>query len=396
VIAPRRRRIVLGCGCLALGALAPGAAASGAWHPPARFARPDEASEEGGLWGMFDREEARLRRSAFLVRDKALNDYVTGLACRLAGEHCADLRVYLVRTPHFNASMAPNGMMQVWSGLLLRAANEAQLAAVLGHEIGHFLARHSLERLRDVKSRAAFANFLAIFFAAARAGNVGQFAQLGVLASLFAFTREQEREADRIGLELMTRNGYAPGEAGAIWSQLLEEIKGDAVTYEEYASRSVLFATHPPIEERQQMLSDTAREIGRAEATRVGADSYRAALARHRTEFFGDELRRRRYGETLVLLERMRKAAADDGELEFYRGEVFRMRGEKDDLDQALSAYRHAEALRGAPPELFRSEGLVLRQLNQETESRIAFRRYLELKPAAEDAELIRTYLPRD
>jgi predicted Zn-dependent protease len=390
-----RRGFLAGCGCCALGALT-GSAFGAPWIPPGRFARPDEASDEGGLWALMDREETKLKRSAFLVRDKALNEYVSGIACRLAGDHCPDMRVYLVRTPLFNATMAPNGMMQVWSGLLLRVANEAQLAAVLGHEIGHYLSRHTLDRLRDVKSRAAFGQFLGIAFAAARLGTVGSLAQMGVLAGLFSYGRDQEREADRIGLDLMTRAGYDPAEASMVWSQLLEEIMGDAVSQEEYAERSVLFASHPPIEERQKVLAETARELARPEATNHGAEKYRMALAPFRTLFFEDELRRRKYGETLVLLARMQKTFATDGALEFYRGEVHRMRNEKDDLGQALSAYRQAASMAGAPPELYRSEGLVLRQLNQDAEAADAFRRYLRLKPSAEDAELVRTYVTKE
>jgi len=386
---------MLGCGCCALSAMA-GGALGAPWNSPARFTRPTEASEEGGLWAIMEREEARLRRSAFLVRDRSLNDYVSGIACRLAGDHCPDMRVYLVRTPLFNASMAPNGMMQVWSGLLLRTANEAQLAAVLGHEIGHYLSRHTLERLRDVKSRAAFGQFLGIVFAAARVGGIGSLAQMGVLAGLFSYGREQEREADQIGLDLMTRAGYAPAEASTVWTQLLDEIKGDAVSKEDYASRSVLFASHPPLEERQQVLADAAKELARPEATHLGTEPYRAALAPFRSLFFEDELRRRKYGETLVLLARMQKTPGADGELEFYRGEVHRMRNEKDDLDQALRAYRQAQSMQGAPPELYRSEGFVLRQLKQEAQAGNAFRRYLELKPAAEDAELIQTYASKE
>lgn len=79
---------------------------------------------------MMDREESRLRRSPFRLRDATLETYLSELACKLAGEHCPDMRVYPLRAPYFNASMAPNGMMQVWSGLLLRVENEAQLAAV--------------------------------------------------------------------------------------------------------------------------------------------------------------------------------------------------------------------------------------------------------------------------
>ena len=71
-----------------------------------------------------------------------------------------------------------------------RVDNEAQLAAVIGHEIGHYLERHSLERLRDMKSRAAFGQFIGMF------GAVGALAQLGVLAGAFAFSREHETRAE--------------------------------------------------------------------------------------------------------------------------------------------------------------------------------------------------------
>ena len=128
--------------CVGIGALLPGLPALAQDNaavspvPAERFARPALETDEGGLWGMMDREETRLRRSPFVVRDAELNKYLQDLVCRLGGDHCPDIRVHVVRTPLFNATMAPNGMMQVWTGLLLRAENEAQLAAILGHEIG--------------------------------------------------------------------------------------------------------------------------------------------------------------------------------------------------------------------------------------------------------------------
>ena len=157
------------------------------------------------MWALMDREERNLRKSPLLIRDAALKDYVQGIACRLGGEHCPDIRVYLMRTPHFNASMAPNGMLQIWSGLLLRMENEAQLAAVLGHEIAHFLMRHSLQRLRDIKDKAAAGQVLGLF------GLVGALGQLAVYASAFAYQRDHENEADRIGSILMHKAGYDVG-----------------------------------------------------------------------------------------------------------------------------------------------------------------------------------------
>jgi predicted Zn-dependent protease len=360
----RRRAFLLGC-CVALPC----------------FARPDAASEEGGLWAFMDREEQRLKRSPFLIRDRALNDYVKGIACRLAGEHCADLRIYLLRTPVFNATMAPNGMMQIWSGLLLRMSNEAQLAAIIGHEIGHYLARHSLERLRDAKNRSAFGQLLSIALspAAVLGGAMSSLAQLAIETGAYAYGREHEREADRIGLELMTGAGYAPIEAAHVWSQLLEEVREE---------KSLLFATHPAAAERRQYLEQAANAFGER-----GAHAYQAALAPHRTMFLHDEILRRRFDETMVLLERMLRAAPGDGEVQFFKGETYRVRAEPGDFESALAAYRAARHLEGAPPELYRSMGLVLRRLGQANEASRAFRRYLELRPSAVDAELVRSYL---
>ena len=194
-------------------------AGNASFSMPARFIRPELETDEGGLWAMMDREEKKLRRSPFAIRDDRLTAYLQDMVCRLGGEHCADVRVHVVRTPLFNASMAPNGMLQVWSGLLLRVENEAQLAAVIGHEIGHYLERHSLSRLRDSRNRAAFGQLLGLF------GAVGALAQLGFLAGAFAYSREHEVQADRIGMQLMLRAGYQGSEAATVWHNLLGELK---------------------------------------------------------------------------------------------------------------------------------------------------------------------------
>jgi len=388
----RRRPFLLGCGCLALAAAAGVRADEYDYQAPPRFSRPDPSSDEGGLWAYMDRQEQQLKRSSFLIRDPALNKYVGGIACRLAGEHCPEMRVYLVRTPYFNASMAPNGMMQVWSGLLVRMQNEAQLAAVLGHEIGHYLQRHSVDRLRDAKSRSSFAQIVGIALGVAGGGNLGALAQVGILASGMAYGRDQEREADRIGIALMARSGYAPAEAGRVWGQLLEEYEGAKAAGEDVSTPNILFASHPPEEERREVLATAAKRDWPG-ATRAGTDEYRAALAPHRMGFLYDEVRRRRFGESLVLFDRLLKSSPRDGQVQFFKGEAYRLRGREGDTKLALDAYRAALEMDNTPPEVHRSLGTVLRQAGDDAEATRAFKRYLELKPDAEDAELIRSYL---
>ncbi|MCM2356224.1 MAG: M48 family metalloprotease, partial [Arenimonas sp.] len=111
-------------------------ASAGAGLPPA--APPGQAAERGSvedeLRYAMDRAERDLREHPMRVRDDALEAYVRGVACRVAGDYCGELRVYVIEQPWFNASMAPNGMMVVWTGALLRCRDEAELAVVLGHE----------------------------------------------------------------------------------------------------------------------------------------------------------------------------------------------------------------------------------------------------------------------
>lgn len=352
------------------------------WKEPPRMARPDIASDEGGLWALMDREETKLRRSPFAIRDAEFSAYVQEIACRLAGDHCPDVRVHLVRNRYFNANMAPNGMMQVWSGLMLRVDNEAQLAAVLGHEIGHYLQRHSIARLRDAKARTAFAQFLGMF------GVAGLVGQIGMLAGSFAFSREHEREADRIGLMLMSRAGYDPREAAKIWDNLLLELKagpdGDPT------KKSPLFATHPAIDERTETLTRLAAELP---AGVTNEETWQTRTAPYRREWLNEEVKRGQADESLALLARLIRHSPKQPDYLWARGDIYRLRGEPADVEAAIADYKAAAILGGEPPETHRGLGMVYRARGQTAEARASFARYLELAPQASDSLMIKNYL---
>jgi beta-barrel assembly-enhancing protease len=375
-----RRRAFLRAGCVCGAALLPALSRAQEWEFPPRFTRPDTASDEGGLWAIMDREETRLRRSPFNVRDPKLRSYVQDIACRLGGSHCPDIRVHLMRTPWFNASMAPNGMMQVWSGLMLRVDNEAQLAAVLGHEIGHYLARHSVERLRDAKSRSAFGQWLGFL------GPLGALGQVGVLAGMFAYSRDHEREADRIGAILMHKSGYDVSEAAKVWGNLLLE----TLVRPDGAQQSVLFATHPGVEERQSTLAELGKTYPGGEANEKTWQDMTAPFLR---EWLADEVRRGQHEESIALLTRALGRGLHQSEYLYARGEVYRLRAKDDDLDASIADFRAATAAGGEPPQTHRSLGLVYRARKELPEAKASFQRYLELDPQAPDAAMIKTYL---
>ncbi len=348
---------------------------------PPRFSRPPIDTDEGGLWAMMDREETRLRRSPFLVRDAALTRYLQDLTCALVADHCPDVRVHLVRTPLFNANMAPNGMMQIWTGLLLRVENEAQLIAVLGHEIGHYLERHTLERLRDAKNRAAFAQFLGLF------GAVGALGQLGMLAGAFSFSREQETRADRLGMRLMQRAGYDGRQAAVVWDNLLAELR--VTGGNDVGKRSPMMATHPPVESRRDELLALAGDRD----GRTGAQPLRDMLVPHRLGWLRDEIRRGQFEESLALLDRLVRASPVDAELFFARGEVYRLRNDKEDMNKSIDDLQSAIGMERPPAIAYRSLGLLRKQRGESAQARAAFDNYLVAMPDAADAGLIKHYV---
>jgi predicted Zn-dependent protease len=369
------------CALLALTAGRALAEVGADWSVPARFAAPDPASDEGGLWAMMAHEEQRIRRSQLLMRDRDLHDYLQSVACKLGGEHCPDVRIYPIRTPWFNASMAPNGMMQVWSGLLLRVDNEAQLAAVLGHEMGHYMQRHLLERLKDARSRSAFATLLMPF------GIGGLLGAYAVMASQFSFSRDQEREADAIGLILMRRAGYDPRQASVVWSNLMAEA---SVHPGASASKtSPLFATHPASAERRETLARLAGEAG-GETFQA---EYLERVAPLQRELLDDEIKRAEFDESIVLLDRLVKRSPERADLLYYRAEAHRLRAQGDDVNLALTDLTAAAALPQPPAEVERARGFIYQARGDKAAAREAFGRYLLAKPDAGDAPMIQSYV---
>jgi predicted Zn-dependent protease len=363
---------------LALGASGALHAQGGAFLAPGY--QPRDA-DETGLWRLMDRAEEQLKTSRFVVRDPGLNAYLHDIVCRLDQAHCADIRIYVVRTPQFNASMAPNGMMEIWTGLLLRCTDEAQLAAIIGHEMGHYLRRHSLALWRDARDKASFGSFLGLGLAVAGMGGVGDLANLALLASIYSYSRDNEREADAIGEQLMVKAGYAPLAAAEIWEQLIAEYAAGTAD----RSESVLFASHPTPEERLVTLRKTAEAANVTNGER-GAEHYRRGLAGVRATIVHDELALRQYGRSAQLFERLLAKAPDDGLLWYAKGEVYRLRAAPGDLERAADAYARALQAKDAPAETYRSMVLVALKRGDRAGAQAALENYLARVPAADDA----------
>jgi metalloendopeptidase OMA1, mitochondrial len=139
-----------------------------------------------------------------------------------------------INKPVVNAFCLPGGKIAVYTGLLQVVQSDAELAAVLGHEVAHALARHSAERLSDQRAATIGLTALTVGLAVlgARSGttSAGTSAAISVAAMaagagvnygiLMPMSRKQESEADHIGLVLMAMAGYDPHAAIALWERL--------------------------------------------------------------------------------------------------------------------------------------------------------------------------------
>lgn len=347
--------------------------------------RPVGGSDEDELWYAMERAEQELQRSPLLVRDPALNAYVRDVACKTAATHCKDLRVYVMDVPEFNASMAPNGTMLVWTGALLRMRNEAELAFVLGHETGHFTAQHSLRQWRRIKDTTAFLSIFQVLAFGGGAANIAMLGGLAGYATLFKFSRDMEREADQIGVAALMRDHYDPYAGVALWSRMLAEEKARP-----YQKRMVLFSTHPPSEERLADIRAAAEAAGVREGD-LGRDRFRAATRPFLERWLVNDLAQRRYASSILLIEGLLNddPGSDRALLTFHLGEVYRRRASSGDKTKAATYYAQAVALPDAPIAAWREHGYAMRDVGQTAAARKALERYLSLAPNAEDHAMV-------
>ena len=346
--------------------------------------RPALDTEEGGLWATVDRQEADVKVSPALVTDEALNTYVRKVVCELAGEYCASLRVYIVDDPGSNAMTAPNGMVIVWTGLLLRCQNEAELAFVLGHEITHYLKRHSLLNFqKKIDTTGSYAGLTA-------AGGIGQVFALMAAGTIASHSRDQEREADAGGFDLVVGKGYDPGQGAFFMANIAEEEDANA----NRTKSSAYLSSHPDMKERLAVLTKRADAIqARAHANIIGAEAYRAAIGPHRAAWLEEEFNRGDYGQSVAMIKQLLKAEPQSGELQYYLGEAYRRRNANGDAGNAMAAYEAAIAATDAPNAAHRGLGLVALKAGQKNVAREEFRKYLSLVPMASDPDTVEYYL---
>ncbi len=255
-----------------------------AWSLDTRL--PDLGNSAGSL--MTPKQERELgqafmrnvRRSQAVLDDPLLADYVQYLGQKLVNASAArgnSYTFFLIDNPQINAFAGPGGHIGIYTGLVLTTETESELAAVVAHEIAHVTQQH-LMRAWESTSRMSIPSaailLAAVALGAAVGGDAAAAAALGGQAAMIQqqinFTRANEKEADRVGIEILAESGFEPRAMPSFFDRMGKASRVYATKLPEF------LMTHPVTTSR------TADALGRAEQFpyRQTRDDLRYHLAR--------------------------------------------------------------------------------------------------------------------
>jgi predicted Zn-dependent protease len=214
----------------------------------------------------IDRQYAPYQFSADYGRsqDEKLNDYIDRTGKRVAAaSHRTNVpyNFHVVNATYVNAYAFPGGSIACTRGIMLSLENEAELAALLGHELGHVNARHTAQQMSKGMLTQAIVGGLA-----AAAGTQGaiygdfaaQLGQFGAGALLASYSRENERQADDLGMDYMVKSGYSSEGMVGLMDML------NSMGRHQPSAMELMFATHPMSQERYDTAVETAETKYRA------------------------------------------------------------------------------------------------------------------------------------
>lgn len=214
---------------------------------------------------------AQINRQLPLLNDGATNSYVNQIGQQLAA--IADPRgiryhFYVVNSDVVNAFALPGGYVYVNRGIIERADNLSEFAGVLAHEIGHVAERHSIEQLQRAQNANLGLNVLyGVLLGRAPSGVERAGIQVGGGAVFAGYTRDAEREADRVGVAYMVRAGYNPIGLATFFEELLSMQQRQPSRVEQW------FSTHPTTQER---VANTRAIIAQTPGAQGGTTDTRA------------------------------------------------------------------------------------------------------------------------
>lgn len=215
-----------------------------------------------------------LRGQARIYEDALVSQYVEDLTWSLVSHSQLQdrrLEIVVLDNPTVNAFAAPGGIIGVHTGLILTAQSEGQLASVMAHELAHLSQRHFAAQLEEQRRNRPFflASMLGSLLIAAADPEAGvaaiQSSMAASISSKLSFSRQNEREADYIGMQTLTSAGYSPFAMSEMFKRLQESARFSRVPPE-------FLLTHPVTQARISDALNRAEQISGASSLKSTFD----------------------------------------------------------------------------------------------------------------------------
>ena len=379
--------------------------------------------------------DTRFERDGLVLVDESANAFLRRVGQSLVPRDLQLERVSwkfrALRDPQPNAFALPNGSIYVTTGLLTLIDNESQLAAILAHELTHVMRRHTYVHNRSNRKKFLSMNVMAVIGAFAPGGVVGAVitivttvAPFIMMATIYGYSRDLEREADLKGIDMMISAEYAPEEMVNVMKLLDKDIEGENIR--------LFYNDHPSLDERIKYLSGylgarADRVTHQMELNRERAAYFRTMepVMRHNIQLAINANR----GRSAVFLAQRLVDFHDDSENLFWLAESYRTLGPRapqltekqltnsakkdaakksvkrtfDEEERDLLAtpegkdnwqkhqelaeqfYRRALNAENPAPLAHRGLGMLYEKLGRGTEAVAEYEKYLELSPSAID-----------
>ena len=383
--------------------------------------------------------DQKLERDGLILANEPASVYLSKVGQLLIPK---DLRIErvtwkfrAVRDPQPNAFALPNGSIYVTTGLLSLMDNESQLAAIIAHELTHVMRRHTYQHNRSNRKKFLTMNIMSAIGAYAPMGAVGAVimvvttvAPFIMVATMYGYSRELEREADLKGIDMMISAEYPPEEMIQVMKLLNKDIEGENIR--------LFYNDHPSLDERIKYLSGYLGARADKVTPQMALNRERAAYFRNMEPVMRHNLQLSinsgRYRSAVYLAQRLVDFHPDSENL-FWLAEAHRTLGprtpqlteqeltnsakkdaakkrEKRTLEEeerellatpagkenwqqnqqkAEELYLRALAAENPIPPAHRGLGILYEKLSRANDALTQYQKYLELSPSAPDRERI-------
>jgi len=337
-----------------------------------------------------------LNESDYIYDNKRLEEFLNKKAQeflkRYPYEHDIDFKVRVLAEPEINAFAVPNGNIYLHTGLIALTESEAQLVAVLAHEIVHILERHHLKSKRSIYNKTAFMSIFSGF------GLGGILIQFGGLSSIYGYSRHLEQRADIVAFDMLKEGGYDVNEIPKFYRILSENL------IKQGRNPNYFYSTHPKIRRRIKVYEELIKEnsvTNSGSGSTVTSDEFESLIDEVIYSHIEMCLQKGYFTLALSSAERLEQKYPQSPEPYFYKAEVYRqwqnrnmhIRQKDEDIQNAIVAYKQAINKNRSYAPAYKGLGRIYQKQKKHDQAVEAYKTYLTFDKDSSDAAYIKNYI---